>query len=332
VKIEIVTPQEPGAVIGNVITAERYARIFRQLGHRVVVSQSGGGDAGADLLVALHARRSFAAIQRFTSQRPGAPVVVVLTGTDLYRDIHHDAQAQDSLDLATRLVVLQAMGRAELPERLLAKTWVIYQSAPMLRARVARPRTSFRVCVVGHLRPEKDPFRTAHAARQLPESSRVRVLHIGAALDPGYERQARQEAAMNPRYRWIGEQPHGKTRRTVAGSHLLAITSLMEGSSNILCEALAQPAPTPVVASRISGLIGTLGEDYPGYFPVEDTGALADLLWRAESDADFYRSLADRCAHAAPLVMPERERACWAELLDDLGSTRPGGEAISAPA
>jgi putative glycosyltransferase (TIGR04348 family) len=317
-KIEIVTPQDPEAVIGNVFTAERYARIFRQLGHRVMISQSNGGDTGADLLVALHARRSAAAVARFTALHPGAPVVVVLTGTDLYRDIHHDAQAQQSLELATRLVVLQQMGRAEVPQHLQAKTWVIYQSAPMLRAGVRRPSTHFRVCVVGHLRPEKDPFRTALAARRLPASSRLRVLHIGAALSPEYEKGALEEAAANPRYRWIGEQPHGKTRRLVAGSHLLAITSLMEGSSNVLCETLAQPTPTPVVASKISGLIGTLGLDYPGYFPVEDTDALAGLLWRAESDADFYRTLTDHCAHAAPLVMPEREQQCWAELLDDL--------------
>ena len=45
------------------------------------------------------------------------PLVVALTGTDLYGDIHTSPEAQTSLDLATRLVVLQPMGIRELPER-----------------------------------------------------------------------------------------------------------------------------------------------------------------------------------------------------------------------
>lgn len=319
-KLEIVTPQEPGAIIGNVMTAERYRRIFRRLGHRVHLSPTDGGDQNADILIALHARRSYPSIERFVSRHPDRPVVVVLTGTDLYRDIHQNADAQRSLELATRLVVLQGMGTAELPSSVRAKTWAIYQSAPMLRAKVKRPTREFRVIVVGHLREEKDPFRTAAAARQLPAASRIRVHHVGAALRPDFAEWAQREMAENPRYRWVEGQPHSKTRRLVAGSHLLSITSLMEGSSNVLCEALAQPSPTPVVASRINGLMGTLGPDYPGYFPVGDTEALAELLWRAESDAELYRSLVEGCERAAPLVTPDHERECWRQLLADLGS------------
>ncbi len=324
-RLEIVTPQEPDAVIGNVRTAERYRRIFRRLGHQVLVSLTEGGGSDADVLIALHARRSAASVERFLSHHPDRPVVVVLTGTDLYRDIHTDASAQRSLELATRLVVLQGMGLAELPASVHGKTWPIYQSAPMLRAQVERPRREFRVIVVGHLREEKDPFRTALAARQLPAASRIRVLHVGAALRPGFAERAQREMTENPRYHWVGEQPHGKTRRLVAGSHLLTITSLMEGSSNVLCEALAQISPTPVVASRINGLMGTLGADYPGYFPVEDTDALTDLLWRAESDVEFYRALREGCERAAPLVTPDRELTCWSELLADIASTPERG-------
>jgi hypothetical protein len=50
----------------------------------------------------------------------------------LYRDIRSDAQAQRSLDLATRLVVLQAEGLRELPPVHAAKAMVIYQSARTL--------------------------------------------------------------------------------------------------------------------------------------------------------------------------------------------------------
>jgi putative glycosyltransferase (TIGR04348 family) len=322
VRLQIVTPQHDYALTGNAVTAARYRGILRRLGHRVTVTAAYDG-APCDALIALHARRSYLSIQRFAAEHPARPLIVVLTGTDLYRDVHADADAQRALELATRLVVLQQAGLAELPAGVRDKARVIYQSAPCLRATVRRPTRRFRVCVVGHLRPEKDPLRTAFAARQLPAASRVEVVHVGAALSPEWAERARAEMAANPRYRWLGGRPHGATRRLVAGSHLLAITSLMEGSSNALGEALAQAMPTPVVATRISGLLGTLGADYPGYFPVEDTAALAGLLWRAETDIAFYAALKAGCARAALLVTPERERAAWDALLAELPAPAP---------
>ncbi len=321
-QILIVSPRAENAITGNEVTARRYARILRHLGHRVALAAAYSGES-MDGLVALHARRSHPSIARFAARHPERPLIVVLTGTDLYRDIRTDPDAQRSLALATRLVVLQRMGLDELPEEYRARTHVIYQSTPLLRASVTRPTTEFRVCVVGHLRGEKDPLRTALAARRLPPSSRIQVVHVGAALSPDFAERARWEMAANPRYRWLGALPHGQTRRLLAGSHLLSITSLMEGSSNALGEALAQPSPTPVVATRISGLIGTLGEQYPGYFPVADTEALTELLRRAETDPAFYEALQAQCARAAPLVAPERERESWRQLLADVRHGQP---------
>jgi glycosyltransferase involved in cell wall biosynthesis len=90
----------------------------------------------------------------------------------------------------------------------------------------------------------------------------------------------------------------------------------MEGSSNVLSEALA--SSVPVIASRIPGLMGTLGEHYPGYFTAGDTRALARLMRRAESDSRFYETLKARCARAKHLVSPDRERRAWRKLLKEL--------------
>jgi putative glycosyltransferase (TIGR04348 family) len=317
-KIQLVTPAGPSARNGNSITAVRWARMLKQLGHRVFMNQSYAGGA-YDLMIALHARRSAESIERFHKQYPDSPLIVALTGTDLYRDIRTSASAQQSLELATRLVVLQSMGMAELPKRLHAKTRVIYQSAPRVNG-VAPPRSRFKVCVIGHLREEKDPLRTALAARLLPSSSRLRVLHIGRALNPAMKRRARQESARNPRYRWLGELSHPKTRRQLASSRLLVITSQMEGSSNVLSEAIA--SSVPVVASKIPGLMGTLGKNYPGYFSTGDTRTLAHLLSRAESEPEFYRKLKAHCRRLFPLVDPKREVHAWRKLLAELGDGR----------
>ena len=309
------TPAGPTRRTGNRISGGRWARILRASGHRVRALDQYQREP-CDLLIALHARRSHDSIRRFRDLHPDKPIVVVLTGTDLYRDIHVDEDSRQSLHLATRLVLLQRKGLDELDPSLHDKTRVIYQSASARPGRPGDPGKQFTVTVIGHMRSEKDPFRTAMAVRSLPRDSRIRVLHIGAAFGDSMTRRAEREAERNPRYRWLGELPHWKTRQLLADSHLTSITSRMEGSSNVLCEALA--SGVPVAASRISGLMGTLGDDYPGYYELADTAGLKRLLLRAETDPVFYESLARHCAEAAPLVTPEREIQAWRQLVREL--------------
>src|SRR5215470_6438210 len=138
-KISLITPTLSDVYnTGNRVTAQRYARIFRELGHRVIVSGSYVGQ-NCDVLVALHARKSSESIRRFKDHRPDGPVVVVLTGTDLYRDLESSHQAQESLELAARLVVLQGHGLEEIPRHLRTKARVIYQSAERYRHNAPPP-------------------------------------------------------------------------------------------------------------------------------------------------------------------------------------------------
>ena len=169
---------------------------------------------------------------------------------------------------------------------------------------------------MGHLRAVKDPFRTAEAARLLPGGSAVRVLHLGGIIDAAMEQQARDEMAANPRYRWLGELPRWRALRVLSRCRLLSLTSVMEGGANVVTEAIS--CGTPVVSSHISGSVGLLGDDYPGYFPTGDTEALSALLRRAESDTDFYTTLSERCRALAQLADPDEERRRWARLLDEL--------------
>ena len=314
-KIQLITPAPLRFNNGNKITAVRWSRILRKLGHRVVIDQRYTGKP-CDLLIALHARRSHKSIRNFHELYPDLPLIVVLTGTDLYRDIQTDRDAQRSLDLATRIVVLQRLALAEIPKQHHEKTRVIYQSAEPSKARPSLTTGTFKVCVIGHLRQEKDPLRTAMALRRLPANSTIEVLHVGRALDHELGKQAQAEAASNPRYRWVGELPYWMTRRVLARSHLLVITSRIEGSSNVLSEAIA--SSVPVIASRIPGLMGTLGRAYPGYFPAGDTAELARLLLKAEFNRPFYRTLQRRCARLSLLIRPSREIAGWKSLLAEL--------------
>lgn len=314
-RILIVTPAPRGSRRGNRITADRYARLLRALGHHVDVAEA-YRDQPCDLLVALHARKSHAAVKRLHARRPGVPIVVVLTGTDLYRDLPKSRVAHESLRLASRLVLLQGDGIRFLPADVRHKARPILQSCQTPAVRPRPLHDVFEVTVIGHLRAVKDPFRTAMAARRLPRDSRIRVVQLGAALSPAMEHRARAEQHRNPRYRWLGDVPRSKAMRLLARSRLTVVSSKLEGGPNVVSEALA--VGTPVLASRISGVIGMLGDDYPGYFDVGDTATLATLLVRAERDAAFYERLRAWCAQLAPLVEPERERAAWEALLAEL--------------
>ncbi|MDQ6653968.1 MAG: TIGR04348 family glycosyltransferase [Acidobacteriota bacterium] len=331
-RIGIVTPAPPDSRYGNRITAVRWARILRRLGNRVSISQTYDGKQ-YDLLVALHARRSHPSIINFQRQNADAPVIVALTGTDLYRDIRTNHLARKSLDIAIRIVVLQPKAIEELQPGWRDKSRLIYQSvedrksltgtsggAAKTRARkseLSEPSSgSFNVCVIGHLRAVKDPFRTALAARLLPDSSRIRVLQVGGAMTAAMAARARKEMGANKRYRWLGEQPRSRVSRILEKSRLCVLSSRMEGGANVLSEAIV--ASVPLLASRIDGNVGILGVDYSGYFDFGDTKQLARLLRRAETSPEYLTELRTRCKNLAPLFEPAREEKGWADLICEL--------------
>jgi putative glycosyltransferase (TIGR04348 family) len=329
-KIAIVTPAPPGSRYGNRITALRWAKILRRLGNRVSLLETYDGKPH-DLLVALHARKSYPSIVNFRRHNPSASIIVALTGTDLYRDIRTNHRAQESLDMATRIVVLQPKAIGELSPRWRKKTRVIYQSVAGMqeqtgtRGSSAKTRTTkvaaqtngnFDVCVIGHLRDVKDPFRAAMAARSLPDSSMIRVLQVGGARTSAMEDRAQKEVRTNKRYRWLGEQQQGRARRILTKSLLSVVSSRMEGGANVLSEAIA--ASVPILASRIDGNVGILGPDYPGYFDVGDTAELTRLLRLAETSPRYLAELKAWTNQLAPLVDPMREAQAWSDLIDEL--------------
>ena len=316
-KIWLVTPAPRGTRYGNRMTALRWARILRSLGHRVTV-ETGYHGQPCDLLIGLHARRSADSMRRFKESYPQLPLVLALTGTDVYQDIQADGSAQHSLELADRIVALQPLARDELPLHLQHKLVPIIQSASPTPGPDEARSDAFEVCVVGHLRPVKDPFRAAMASRLLPKGSRVRIIQVGGALSAGMERWARAEMARNPRYRWVGEQSHWKTRRIIKRSRVMVLSSKLEGGANVVCEAMADGVP--VIGSLIPGNVGLLGEEYPGYYPTGDTRALARLLHRAETDSAFLQQLREQVVAKAEQVSPEAERAGWARLLESMTS------------
>jgi putative glycosyltransferase (TIGR04348 family) len=294
----------------------RWARILRQLGHRVHIAHRYDG-AAADLIIALHAWRSADSIRRFRDLYPDRPMIVGLSGTDIYDYIDRDpGPVLHSLACADRLVALQELARKRVPRRFRDKVRIVHQSAaPLRRGRIGHTG-SFDVAVIGHLREVKDPFRAAEAARRLPASSRIRIVHLGTAETPRWAAAAKAEMGNNPRYVWRGDRPRADVRRLLGRARAMVLSSLSEGGANVISEAVA--AGLAVLATRIDGSVGLLGRDYPGYFPVGDSEALARLLDRIETDPAFLKRLNRAIARRAHLFRPAREKAQWRALLEEI--------------
>lgn len=317
--VRIVGPASAAANNGNWQTMARWAHFLRER-HRVSCCDSAQLDAALndpapDLLIALHARRSAAVLIAASERWPQLPRVLVLTGTDVYRDIHHDLAARHALTVATRLVVLQAGALSQLDDSLRAKAEVIHQSARSLRASLhsGQPRR-LRVIMVGHLRAEKDPITFLYASTLLSPAL-FSFTHIGGALEPALAARVRTQMATTPHFRWLDNLPHALTRQHLKRAHVMVISSIMEGGANVIIEAVT--SGVPVLASDISGNRGMLGDDYLGYFPVGDAAALAALLRRCRDDAGWFDALRTQCRQRSVLFTPQAEQTALLRLVDN---------------
>ena len=310
-KIIIITPALPSSRAGNRVTAARWQSILTELGHNVTVKASSDDitqiSKKYDAMLALHAWRSATAINHFKQQFPQKPLIVALTGTDLYKFIKsHPKPTLRSIEQADALITLHDLAYLAIPKSAHKKVHIVYQSANFIKRKVTKNKRNFDICVIGHLREEKDPLRAAYAVRQLPDESRIRVLHFGKAHTPAWGKRAKKEMLINSRYTWYGEVPHWKINKLYANTNLMVLSSKMEGGANVISESCA--AGLPVIASNIDGSIGLLGRNYPGYYPYGDTKSLHDLLRKAETNKLYLDKLTQACRSKARLFTYKNEK------------------------
>jgi putative glycosyltransferase (TIGR04348 family) len=314
-KLAIATPAPPGSMRGNRRTALRYARLLREQGHTVrVVETWTRGDH--DVLIALHASKGHASIRAFARAWPGRPIVLVLTGTDVYGSSAGDARARDSLRRATRVVTLQPEALRALAPDVRARARSILQSAESAPRSRRREHAEFRVVALAHLRAVKDPLLLADAVDALPASSRIVALHAGEALDEPSRQAARARSRSGSRWRWIGVRRHERALELLRDADAFVQSSVVEGGSLALAEAVV--SGLPVLVTRIPAAVGMLGARHPGYFAVGDARALTRLLARIEGDGKFRAELRRASRDLAPKFSVARERAAWRALLAEL--------------
>jgi len=158
-KILIQTPAAKGSLKGNRITAKRWARIFRELKHQVQISSAvqSGKQQRYDILIALHAVKSAAAIKAFASKNPDGKIFLALSGTDIY-DSSHAKIVRASMALADRIIVLNEDLISRLSKTEQGRAVAVLQSAVPPSSPTPALKRNFEVAVAGHLRPVKAPL------------------------------------------------------------------------------------------------------------------------------------------------------------------------------
>lgn len=320
--ILLITPGSTVRHSGNRCTASQWADLLKQQGHTVIVCYDIPGTfpiANADLLIAMHGAKCHDVIACYRSLMPAGKVLLALTGTDIYPE--PSEATHESMAWADGIIVLQEKALEKVPREFHVKSTVVIQSVQAKMKRPARKAGSFEVCVVGHFREVKNPLLTASASRLLPPESRLRVRHAGGILEPKFGDLVAREQQENPRYQWLGELSSESVAELLVSSDLMVLTSHSEGGARVIGEAIVHG--TPVLSTRIDGILGLLGESYPGFFPDNDKTSLATLLWKCESDPSFYASLQEAAGSCSARFDPKAEAHALREALAKLSTVKP---------
>ncbi len=318
--ITLITPATKYSKEGNRVSANRWAKFLRLRNHTVIINSQYTGNS-TDLMIALHAWRSSSSIGIYRKKYPNGPLIVVIGGTDANTFLKTEPTITlRSLKYADAIVCLHSLIPDLIPSYLKHKLHVILQSAVPIQKKRKPAIHNFDVCVIAHLREEKDPFRAAKAVRLMPPSSKIRIFHLGKAHSVEWEINAKKEVKENSRYNWLGQVTRSRVREELEKTNLMIISSQQEGGANVISEAIT--ADVPIIASDISGNIGLLGEKYPGYFRQGDEHSLAEVLNRAETDQYFLNKLIFSCTKLKKCFLPEKESLAWSLLIKNITKSK----------
>ncbi len=312
-KIAIFSALDRDSRSGNWITASRWQKLLRSKGHHVSIVHNNDAaiQSFTDVFIGLHARRSSQALIQFRKRHPLGSTIVALTGTDIYRDLaptrtQHPARAVRALNECDHIIALQPLMAKRLNRHWRSKSSTVMMDVlPQTKRRTRKNDSSLNVCVIGHMRHEKDPLRAAMAVRTLPAGVQIKVSQAGRALTESFEKRSILEQRRNENWEWIGSVPWKQAQRMMQTSDVLVNSSRYEGAPNVLFEAMSWQLP--VIATKIDGHVGILGADYPAYFQVGDTKALKNLLMRCHDDKAFYQRLVARVKSLTQKYSPGTE-------------------------
>ena len=264
-------------------------------------------------MIALHATKTLAASKRFKVHSPKGKLIIYLTGTDLYKEqANNNPEFHEALVLADILVVGQRASLASIPAEFLEKSHFVPASVLLPPLKNVSPPPSPSLALTGHLRPVKNPFLMNLALKELTEL-KLDAFTLGAALDPNMLNDVEEWQQADSRFHWLDDVPYTEALSWIEQVDFTLNTSHNEGGSNAVAESIV--LGTPVLASKIEGNVGMLGDDYLGYFEPNSASSLARLIRRATTDRSFHQKLLQQITSIQENFLPEKETAGWLKLL-----------------
>ena len=300
---------------GNAVTALRMKNLLAEGGLSVAIHERGDSPIEAKCLIALNARKSAAEIFAFQERQSASVVVALLTGTDVNHPEMEDpcSDTIKALHQSDVIVSLHGGFSHRIPDELLGKTTVIYPSVRIPDTVRHFPTSEREVVIAGNFRDEKNPNLLIQAVGELVGES----ITFHAYGDGGsYQELLEKTADDYDDFKLHGVQDHEVLLTKMQSASVLLNTSIEEGGANAICEAVA--IGLPVVASKIDGNIGMLGQDYAGFFTSGDVGELAKLLRRIFAEKELYELLKQQVSKRAELFSYEREAAEWVALVQKI--------------
>lgn len=271
-RIAIVSPNTLPFHSGNSLLADRLRGELSARGHKVAVFNSAvdshepAVSFAPDILHSLHAVKTAGWSEKMISGYQ-IPVVITLTGTDYNggpAGNMSSSRLEESLSKASGLVVFHDEAYQSLKtnhQAVAEKVRVIPQGVEIInyrsdrgtiRAEYSLHEDDLVLLMVSGIRPVKNIGYGLEAFSEIRKQvSGARLLLAGPAID---EVEADRVLAIGerlPGFTYLGDRSPAEVRELMSGADIFLNTSLHEGMSGAMLEAMAEGLP--VLATRVSG-------------------------------------------------------------------------------
>lgn len=333
-RIALISPYSTGPLRGNIITVDRISRFLRQIEVETLVLP-------VDVLsapemerqirsFAPHVIHSFHAHYcggraRYLAARLNLPVVLTITGSDLYDPVmRNHSDTVRAIRAAQAVVCFGDREAAELAEHFPSVAdhiVVIPQGVERLPVAASDSfgvaEGAFVLLVPAALRPVKQiEFPLKELAPLMSRLPAVQLVIAGGIIDQDYAATIRTLVCDTPYAVWLGEIPRKQMGALYRRADVVLNCSRSESMPNTLLEAMA--LSRPVLANDIPGNRSIISHDNTGLL-YHDTDSFCEGVVRLVEDAELRSTLgqhAGECMRDA--FSPESEAAHYLHLYRSL--------------
>jgi len=310
-RVAIVSPYTLPFYSGNSLLADRLRAKLCSRGHQVAVfnsaadSHEGAVSFAPDILHSLHAVRTASWTDKIIAGHQ-IPLIITLTGTDYNGGLAGSISSvplEKSLLTASGLIVFHDEAYQSLKTKYQAvaeKVCVIPQGVEIIHDHVDRDsiRSEYSLhkndlvfIMVSGIRPVKNIGYGLDAFSEIKKQvCNARLLLVGPVIDKEEANRVLAAGEQLPGFTYLGDQPPTVVRNLMSAADIFMNTSLHEGMSGAVLEAMAEGLP--VLATRVSGNRSLIREGESGLLvPLDSREELVRSALKLAADKPLRENL-----------------------------------------